>query len=409
MIHSDVGITTHPPPDQSQQIKQTARSVVVARPGVEPQRQTFTLSLQPCGEAARWPTTCCWTGQRHLSGPLRCRPKASGCSRVSVLWMAEWREGWRDERAAHPTGISRYSGRADPLPPQHRNAGHGKAGVSLQGQGKRAAPFDASARQGPNSVSWGPKAHVWHWSCLPYNHIIPFPLESLLGPLVRQAAHGLRSGCETWGSKMALVAAQWPAWPNRAECAFPTGIVHSHPYRSNYTIPSCLHCSSSIHYPCQLHLRGHNRSSAQNCLGSPAAFIPAPWLCHWPMPASAPMLSQGPHERWPVQSLPGRVPATAEECQVELQKATFPQHQCPQLPTTSTQRDKSACEGGYVSVQVWTHRLPARGFIGRRTLKHFSLPSPLLNKPYLSLGQHASKETPCLKHSQAPLHRVLYM
>lgn len=46
-IHSDVGIRTHPPPDQSQQIKQTARSAVVARPGVELQRQTSMLSLQP--------------------------------------------------------------------------------------------------------------------------------------------------------------------------------------------------------------------------------------------------------------------------------------------------------------------------------------------------------------------------
>lgn len=43
--HSDVGITAHPPPDQSQQIKQTVRSAVVARPGAELQRQTSVLSF----------------------------------------------------------------------------------------------------------------------------------------------------------------------------------------------------------------------------------------------------------------------------------------------------------------------------------------------------------------------------
>lgn len=40
----------------------------------------------------------------------------------------------------------------DPPPSQHRNAGHGKTGVSLHGQGKRAAPFGASAWQGLNAI-----------------------------------------------------------------------------------------------------------------------------------------------------------------------------------------------------------------------------------------------------------------
>lgn len=57
-----------------------------------------------------------------------------------------------------------------------------KIGVSLHGQGKRAAPFGASVRQGQHAACWGPKAHVCHRPHLPHNHIIPFPAENHLGP-----------------------------------------------------------------------------------------------------------------------------------------------------------------------------------------------------------------------------------
>lgn len=57
-------------------------------------------------------------------------------------------------------------------------------------------------------------------------------------------------------------------------------------------------------------------------------------------------LSLVPCERWPAQGLPGSVLETAEQCQVEQQKATFPQHRCPQLPAASMQRDESAYESG---------------------------------------------------------------
>lgn len=43
--HSAVRITTHPPPDQSQPLKRTARSTVIARPGVELQSQTSMSPL----------------------------------------------------------------------------------------------------------------------------------------------------------------------------------------------------------------------------------------------------------------------------------------------------------------------------------------------------------------------------
>lgn len=83
----------------------------------------------------------------------------------------------------------------------------------------------------------------------------------------------------------------------------------------------------------------------------------------------------GAGECWPEQvSLVACWRLLRNECQVQQQKATFPQHQCPQLPTTSMQRDKVHMRVGYVSVQVQIHRTSARGFLGRRTLKHFPLP-----------------------------------
>lgn len=108
----------------------------------------------------------------------------------------EGRDGG-DDTAVHATGISRYSGGADPLPrstPIAEQKCWSWESRCLHGQGERPAPFGASACK---VRTLGPKGTHATQPCLPYNHIIPFPPESHPGPLARQAAHGLRRGCET--------------------------------------------------------------------------------------------------------------------------------------------------------------------------------------------------------------------
>lgn len=88
--HSCVRITTHPPPDRSQQIKQTARSAALARPGAELQRQASMLSLQPL-----WGSSLLTD---HLlpdrpEAPLRSSQVSAKGFRMQQCPMSEGREG----------------------------------------------------------------------------------------------------------------------------------------------------------------------------------------------------------------------------------------------------------------------------------------------------------------------------
>lgn len=80
-----------------------------------------------------------------------------------------------------------------------------------------------------------------------------------------------------------------------------------------------------------------------------------------------------PAARKPTHALAG---CCASACRAEQQKATFSRHRYPQLPTASTRREKSACEGGIcICPCVNTHDLSQRLTREKtRTLKHFPPP-----------------------------------
>lgn len=131
--------------------------------------------------------------------PPVCQPRALPSSRVSVLQqLCKGREGWRDKAVVHPAGISRHSGKADPLPKSTPNRSMETPIMQNKCLFARARQEGCTLQSGKVSMPrvGAQRPHTLQ-SYLPYNHIIPFPPEKPSGPPARQAAHQLRGGCET--------------------------------------------------------------------------------------------------------------------------------------------------------------------------------------------------------------------